>query len=155
MPQNHHVMNASTPMTRDVFVVPPETSLADAWSLMQRERIRHLPVVRGSELLGILSDRDILVRASLNADGAVVVERETLVGEAMTAAPFVCGVSTTVDEIVQLMTEKKIDAMPVVSATDRLIGLVTSTDLLLLLREDEPRTLPFDFSVHEVKLLGD
>lgn len=142
-------MHASIPMTRDVFVVLPETPLSTAWAIMQREHIRHLPVVQAGTLLGILSDRDVLLRATVASDGHVKVD-ERVVGSAMTASPFVCGETTDIEQLVHLMTEKKIDAVPVVSATDRLVGLVTSTDLLLLLLEREgDQTLPFDFHIHE------
>ncbi len=50
-------------MTRDVIVVPPELTLDAAWRIMTRERIRHLPVVRAGALIGMLSDRDVLVHA--------------------------------------------------------------------------------------------
>jgi hypothetical protein len=53
-------MHASTTMTRNVIVVPPELALVTAWHLMIRERIRHLPVVRAGALLGMRSDRDVL-----------------------------------------------------------------------------------------------
>jgi acetoin utilization protein AcuB len=146
-------MNAAIPMTRDVIVVPPEMSLADAWSTMQRERIRHLPVIHEGVLVGILSDRDVLVRATLEGTKVIVDTRE-LVGAAMTPAPFVCGLMTPVDEIVEVMTKEKVDAVPVVSQADHLLGLVTSTDLLLLLRgrSGDKRTLPFDFKIHEAPL---
>jgi acetoin utilization protein AcuB len=143
-------MRASTPMTRDVIVVPPELPLAEAWAIMRRERIRHLPVVGGGKLLGIVSDRDILIRAKLLESGEIVVEPQLLVGTAMTPAPFVCGMSTPVEEVVHVMTEKKIDAVPVVSADDELVGLVTSTDLMLLLLTGQTaHPLPFEFQVRE------
>jgi CBS domain-containing protein len=138
-------------MTREVIVVPPELALADAWAIMKRERIRHLPVGGGGELLGIVSDRDVLLRASMRDEGGeATIDPRLLVASAMTPAPYVCGPTTPVEELVRVMTEKKIDAVPVVSSSDRLVGLVTSTDLLLLLlSSDEARPLPFDFRVHE------
>lgn len=138
---------AAEPMTRKVFVVPPETSLSQAWALMRSERFRHLPVVSGGTLIGLLSDRDILLRATL--EGGQVRVPETPVGEAATAWPHVCQPDTDVCDLVRVMTEKKIDAVPVVEGTDRLVGLVTSTDLLLLLiRLDEAKIpLPFVFDL--------
>lgn len=142
-------MIAATPMTRDVIVVPPELSLDAAWLIMKRERIRHLPVARGGVLLGILSDRDVLVRSSLGPDGNVVVPKG-LVAVAMTASPVTCLPSTPVAQLVRLMTECKIDAIPVAVGEGRLVGLVTSTDLLLLLVDfEEARPLPFEFRLVE------
>jgi acetoin utilization protein AcuB len=126
-------MNASTPMTRNVIVVSPEMPLAEAWATMQQSHVRHLLVVREGALIGILSDRDVLVRASLDRDGSAVVRSKANVGSAMTAAPFVCGPTTSVDEMVSVMTHNKIDALPVVSSDNQLLGVVTTTDLLLLL----------------------
>jgi len=141
-------MRASTTMTRRVIVTGPETSLATAWEIMTTCRIRHLPVMREGILLGILSDRDVLVRAALK--GGDVVAPATAVMDAMSPFPFVCDPSTHVADIVRTMTENKIDAMPVLDGADHLVGLITSTDLLLLLIEyDEARPLPFDFELDE------
>ena len=143
-------MRASLTMTRDVVVVPPEFSLASAWRVMSREHIRHLPVVRAGALVGILSDRDVLPRATLAKDGTLHIPAEVVVGEAMTPTPMqTCEPSTSVGDLVRMMTEKKIDAIPVVRGL-RLIGLVTTTDLLLLLLDrEEARPLPFEFRLIE------
>lgn len=140
-------MQASKPMTRNVIVVPAELRLDVAYTIMLRHRIRHLPVVQGGALIGILSDRDILLHAVPGPDGAPKVAPAP-VATAMTPTPVTCEVSTSVTELVRIMTEQKIDAVPVVSASGRLLGLVTSTDLLLLLLErDEARPLPFEFEI--------
>lgn len=137
-------------MTRDVIVVPPELTLDAAWRIMTRERIRHLPVVRAGALIGMLSDRDVLVHARTGDAGALHVPAKVLVAEAMSHVPLeTCEASTSVGELAKTMTEKKIDAIPVVRGL-RLVGLVTSTDLLyLLIERDEARPLPFDFRLFE------
>jgi acetoin utilization protein AcuB len=140
-------------MTREVIVVPPELPLAEAWEIMKRKHIHHLPVVRSGRLLGILSDRDVLLRATRGPGDEALIRTKDLVAAAMTPAPYVCGPSTPIDELVHTMTEKNIHAIPVVSDDDNLIGLVTATDLLLLLlnnngaRADRP--VPFEYEVHE------
>ena len=137
-------------MTRDVIVVPPELMLSTAWHLMTRERIRHLPVVRAGALIGILSDRDVLARGTMNSDGVLEIASHEVVGEAMTPTPLqTCEQSTDVAELARMMTERKIDAIPVVKGL-RLVGLVTTTDLLsLLLDRSEPEPLPFEFHLIE------
>ena len=135
-------------MTRDVIVVPPGLSLAAAHAVMQRRSIRHLPVVQAGVLLGILSDRDVLARATLREDGSLDVPDQQ-VALAMTPAPITCEPATTVAELARIMTERKIDAVPVLRGS-QLVGLVTSTDLLLLLvATHEARPLPFRFRVVE------
>jgi acetoin utilization protein AcuB len=140
---------AAQTMTKKVIVAPPEMSLDHAWQLMCRMRFRHLPIVSGGRLIGILSDRDIFLRSS-REDGEVVVP-DTPVGEAATPSPFVCQPDTDVRDLVRLMTEQKIDAVPVIDDNSSLVGLVTSTDLLLLLvRLDEAKVpLPFVFEIEE------
>ena len=99
-------MRVFATMTRNVIVVPPQLPLEAAWQVMQEHRIRHLPVVQGGALLGILSDRDVLVRATLTEAGQVVVPRSQ-VALAMTPSPAVCETSSTVSEVVRVMTEPK------------------------------------------------
>jgi CBS domain-containing protein len=134
---------AAEPMTRKVVVVPPEIPLSSAWALMCRERFRHLPVVSGNALVGILSDRDILLRATM--EGGKISVPDTPAGETLTPLPYVCEPHTDVCDLVRMMTEKKIDAVPVVDGADQLVGLVTSTDLLLLLIPLEQARIPLPF----------
>jgi CBS domain-containing protein len=136
-------------MTRKVLVVPPDFSLAAAWDLMSRKHFRHLPVVSGRTLVGILSDRDILVRATMER-GTISVP-DMPVAEAATPWPHVCALDTDVCDVVRLMTENKIDAVPVVDGGNQLVGLVTSTDLLLLLisLEEAKVPLPFMFQLEQ------
>lgn len=133
-------------MTRRIVVIGPDTTLATAWDLMVTLRIRHLPVVRDDLLLGIVSDRDALLHSKV--EGEKIIAPATPVAELMSPFPFVCDPSTHVADIVRTMTEQKIDAMPVLDGDDKLVGLVTSTDLLLLLIQyDEARPLPFEWEI--------
>jgi acetoin utilization protein AcuB len=136
-------------MTRDVVVVGPQFPLQAAFSLMQERRIRHLPVVHRGHLLGILSDRDVLLRSTVDADGTIATPRDP-VALAMTPAPLTCTPDTQVPQLAKMMVEKKIDAVPVMGKGGSLVGLVTSSDLLLLLFDKTAiRALPFDFRVYE------
>lgn len=145
-------MQARETMTRRVFVAPPELSLADGWAILERHRIRHLPIVSSGVLLGIVSDRDLLLHATPDERGLAFGDLR--LGEAMTPAPITCGPSTPITELVRAMTERKIDAVPVVDDLDRLVGLVTSTDLLLLLleREEARDPIPFRFELVSAQL---
>ena len=140
-------------MTRDVIVVPPELTLVSAWNVMTRERIRHLPVVRAGALIGMLSDREVLAHATIGKDGRIQVPVHVSVGEAMTTTPLdTCEPETPVADVICTMIAKKVDVVAVVQGL-RLVGLVTSTDLLSLLLQREPRgasdPLPFEFHLIE------
>lgn len=140
-------------MTRRVVIAAPSMSLSEAWSLMRQCRFRHLPVVDEGLLLGIVSDRDVLAWATRAESGAMDVPDTTLM-KVMTPAPYVCRPDTHVADLVRIMTEQKIDAVPVVDAADRLVGLVTSTDLLLLLISlDEAKVpIPFQFELDSPRI---
>jgi CBS domain-containing protein len=144
-------MKANSTMTRDVTVVGPACPLIVAWQIMREQRIRHLPIVEAMRLVGILSDRDILLRATATGDGTVDVPREP-VALAMTPAPVTCLPETSVGWMAQTMINHRIDAVPVVDRDGTLAGLVTSTDLLALLIDyEEGALLPFRFSVHDAE----
>ena len=64
----------------------------------------------------------------------------------MTAAPVTCFSNASVSHVAQLMLEHRIDSIPIVSYSGALTGLVTSTDLLaLLVDQEQAQVLPFDF----------
>jgi len=134
---------AESTMTREVVYVPPELSLVHAWSILQRWRIRHLPVVTGGILRGILSDRDVLLHATAAPDGSISVP-EIPVALAMTPQPITCKPSTPVADVARTMIEHKIDSVIVVDDAGTLVGLVTATDLLALISVG-PRSLPYTF----------
>lgn len=135
-------------MTRRVVVAPPNMPLDAAWAAMSVRSIRHLPVVDGRRLVGILSDRDVLLRATLDDDDRVLVPGIP-VALAMTPQPLVCTPASKISDLARTMIDQKIDALPVVDG-ERLVGLVTTTDLLLLLLEhDTTQPLPFEFDLEE------
>lgn len=140
-------MRAITAMTRDVVCVLPSDSLSDAHQIMIEWEIRHLPVLEGTRLVGILSDRDIMIRARMGDDGMEI--DDVTVGEAMTPDPITCAPGSAIASIGSAMTRHKIDSLPVVDADGALVGLVTSTDLIEILvgREEADASLPLRFEV--------
>lgn len=147
-------MRADSTMTRDVIVVPPELSLRDAQRIMDARQIRHLPVVSGGRVVGILSDRDVLLRTTLDGERRALAE--SFVKDAMSPSPISCQMNTTVSWLAETMVSVKIDAIPVVDKHDRILGIVTSSDLLALLIDpgEEDKILPFDFNLLPVNQAG-
>jgi acetoin utilization protein AcuB len=138
-------MNTTAIMTRDVVVISPSVSASAAVRLMNRLKIRHLPVVEGLRLVGILSDRDLLK----HGNGVTCAE-------AMTPTPVTCSPGSSVGRVAQLMLEHKIDSIPIVSPSGALTGLVTSTDLLgLLVDREQAQVLPFDFHLRVARSEGE
>ena len=127
-------MKTAAVMNRNVVVVSPAVTVGAAAAMMQRLRIRHLPVVDDGRLVGIVSDRDLMRH-----------DDETTCAEAMTPSPVVCSPDAPISRVARLMLDNKIDSVPVVDGPGRLIGL-TSADLIsLLLDRAEGDVLPFEF----------
>jgi acetoin utilization protein AcuB len=112
-------------MAKDVQTVPPSMPAKDAWELMQRFGIRHLVVTAGSDVIGILSDRD-----AGGKRGGMLRVRST-VGDLMTMPVVTISPLETVRKAANLMRGRTIGSLPVV-AGDRLVGIVTISDLLTL-----------------------
>jgi acetoin utilization protein AcuB len=114
----------------------PETRLPHLARLLQRRGFRHVPVLDGGKLVGIISDRDLkqaVISATSMTEGH---ERDRLLdeltaGEIMTRRVTTIGPMFGAEEAARLMTTRKISALPVVEA-DRLVGIVTETDVLHL-----------------------
>jgi len=112
-------------MTSALVVVDPQRSLAEASRLMRAHAIRHLPVVRGGQVVGILSQRDVyLIETLSNADPA-----EIRVEEAMTNEPLFVEPDEPVHLVARKMASRKIGSA-VVAHNGRLLGLFTVTDAL-------------------------
>jgi acetoin utilization protein AcuB len=141
-------MKASRIMTVNVTCITPETSLSKAHEIMTKLRVRHLPVVAQGSLVGILSDRDLLVRGTLQQNGTLVFPN-VQAGFAMTMYPITCSAGTPVSTLAALMLEHRIDSLPIVGVHNEMVGLVTSSDMLMLLRDPEQISdvLPFTFQL--------
>lgn len=144
-----HAMKAMQAMTRNVVCIHEDDTLEVARDIMKEWDIRHLPVVRDRLLVGVLSDRDVLVYAEGPGRNAKLSDRS--VRETMTKKPIVSCASDSISHIAGLMVENKIDCVPVVEDdSNELIGLITSTDLLELLREKEildvSRSVPWGYA---------
>jgi acetoin utilization protein AcuB len=115
-------------MVANLVTVSPEESARKAYQLMRDHRFRHLPVVSRGRLVGVLSDRDL--RPTLLSPGLA----EATVVELMSDNPTTIGPDASVEEAASLLVVKKIGCLPVVEG-DRLVGIVTETDLLAVLVE--------------------
>ena len=98
-------------------------------------RVRHMPVVHGGKLVGVVSERDLL-RASLsNLTEFGSAERRAFlhvveIGRVMSAPAVTIGPDQTVEDAAKVMAERKIGCLPVVDVGDVLMGLITETDVL-------------------------
>jgi acetoin utilization protein AcuB len=121
-------------MQSNVVTVTADTLLSTAAGVMSQHRIRHLPVVDGDRLLGVISDRDLKASAASLAAGRRRIGREApdpvlTAGDVLRPTTITVGSTAPVEDAAGLMATHRIGSLPVVDA-ERLVGLVTDTDLL-------------------------
>ncbi len=147
-----HHMFISEMMAKDLVTIGPDARISEARELMQKNLIRHLPVVDASgKLVGILTDRDMR-----DAMPSTLLDRETYdrtlamvlahsIKEIMTRDPLVIPVYYTIQDTLMVIRKKKVGALPVVDQQGRLQGILSTRDLLAsfvnVLGIGEPGTL--------------
>ena len=121
-------------MKTQLVTLNADAKLGFANDIMYLGRIRHLPVMKGEDIVGILSQRD-LYRASLTSILTNWRENKEFldsvkVSEVMTKNVITVSPDTTVEEAAKIMIDKKVGCLPVVKDRNKLIGLITETDVL-------------------------
>ena len=121
-------------MNGAVLSVTASTPVTEVRRLMERGRIRHVLVMDGTRLEGIVTDRDIRLNLPSPATTLSVWEMNGLLakltaGEIMTISVVTISPDRAVEEAAQLMVDHKFGALPV-TEDGRVIGIVTETDLL-------------------------
>lgn len=122
-----HVQKFMTHVPKSIGIDRP---LSQAMDLMNELRIRHLPVLKGGDLVGILTDRDIkLVTSFENVD-----PKKMLVEEVCSYDPFFVKPDAPLNEVVAVMAEKKYGCALVVD-NKKLVGILTEIDVYKALNE--------------------
>lgn len=119
-------------MSSNVRSVEAKTPLGRVAEVMRDHNVGCLPVVDRGRLAGLITDRDIVVRGLAEKKDPAT----TAVGEIMTSSPDYLNQNAEVCDAVALMRAKRIRRVPVVDDQDRLVGIVTLTDVAL--RAHEP-----------------
>jgi len=123
-------------MTQDVEVLRPDETLRDAARAMADLDVGSLPVCDGRRLIGMITDRDITIRAVAEGKGG-----ETPVTEIMTDDVIWCTDTDSIDEVLQQMSDAQIRRIPVVDDDRNLVGIVALGDIALEEEADVDETL--------------
>ncbi len=124
-------MNLREIMTPDVVTIAPDASLQQAAQMMASLDIGLVPVMANDDLLGVITDRDIVVRAAARG----LDPKRTQVRYVMTEAP-ICG--SDMQEIAQgakQMMNHQIRRLPILDSQQRLVGIVSLGDLVKALAD--------------------
>jgi CBS domain-containing protein len=125
---DHHwqedAMRVSECMTREVQLADPNDTIADAAKAMARLDAGVLPVSQNDRLVGMITDRDIAIRAVAMGKGP-----DATVGEVMNAEVKYCFDDQEVGEVLRNMGELQLRRMPVLDHDKRLVGIISLGDL--------------------------
>ncbi len=111
------------------FTIGDEMRVEQALERMRANNICHLPVLRGGQLVGIVSDRDINLVYSLPGGQKMKVE------EVMAESPYAVPKDTPLHEVIHEMALKKYGATVIVDQREHVLGIFTATDSLQILEE--------------------
>jgi CBS domain-containing protein len=114
-------------MTRDVKVIRPDAPIRDAARRMREIDVGPIPVCDGDRLVGLLTDRDITIRAV--AEGRD--PNTTCVRDVMTPDVACCFEDQDIEQAAALMEERQIRRLPVLNKAKRLVGIVSLGDLAM------------------------
>ncbi len=109
-----------------LHALPPSATVADAVQLMNQYKLGSVLVLHGRQLTGIFTERDVLTRVV----GADRDPRTTPLEKVMTRQPVTVPPTATVDEVMELITGRRVRRLPVVDATGEVIGLISIGDLM-------------------------
>lgn len=119
-------------MTRKVIAMSPKDTVRDANRVLQKNRIHHLPVVEGGELVGIVSDTDLrkwVLREEKINEGGTVTRRTGLLEEIMTRDVITMSPEDTIEDALLILHRRRFGALPVVEGR-KLVGIITKADIL-------------------------
>ncbi len=126
-------------MNKDVLTITPDTSMMKASRLMKDSKVRRLPVVdEARHVVGIVSDRDIKDASPSKATTLDMHElyyllSELKVKDIMTKSPVCARESDSMEAMALVMAEKRFGGMPVVNAENKLVGIITESDIFKVL----------------------
>jgi len=112
-------------MTEHVMTIRPDASIFDVAKLMRDEDIGAVPVVENEKLIGMLTDRDIVVRALADSPLSRYVDARSVMSHRL----LYCFADQNVEDVLENMGEMQVRRMPVVDRDKRLVGVVSIGDL--------------------------
>lgn len=117
-------------MSAHVHTIGAEQPVSIAADVMRKHKIRHLPVLHGGQLVGVISERDVALAEKLAPDGKAVTVQDIMSGEPYTVSP-----DAPIAEVARHMGEQRYGAALVVDKHDKLMGVFTTVDVCRALAE--------------------
>lgn len=128
--------------TPDPITADENMPVDDLRELMEENGIRHLPIVRGSAVVGVVSDRDVRLSAGLSAAEKFLLQASDIMAEDLLCVKA----NTPLDEVAYAMSERKVGSVIVKNEAGELVGIFTATDalnaLIEIVRESRTALVP-------------
>ncbi len=126
-------MKVSDIMTRDVRLLSPDQTIREAANLMTDIDAGALPVGENDRLVGMITDRDIVIRAVAQGKSP-----DAKVADVMSKELLYCFDTDAIDDVARNMAKAQVRRLPVVNQDKRLVGIISLGDLA---RNDDPTTV--------------
>jgi CBS domain-containing protein len=133
MQQVKHLLDAKG---KEVYAVAPDAPVFDAIRQMAEKNVGALVVIRGSELVGIISERDYARKVILKDRAS----RDTPVADIMTANVVTVATDASVDECMRLCTDGHLRHLPVLDGS-RVVGMISIGDLVKAVISEQKETI--------------
>lgn len=128
-PINGPTQSVRQVMTQEPVTISPSVTLGDVIEILRNWGMRHLPVVDGDRLVGVISDRDVYKHLALGQT------HKALVQDAMSQHPYAVAPSESLAKVATQMAENKFGCTVVVDADRQVKGIFTTTDALYILAQ--------------------
>lgn len=134
-------------MTAEVITVEPDTSLIDADQIMREHGVRRLPVVKNGKVVGIVTKGDVREASPSDATILSIWEVNYLIAKlkvqrVMTKDVLTIKPEADIIDAAEIMLNKKVSGLPVVDDNNRLLGIVTESDIFRMLVKTRLETQP-------------
>lgn len=140
-------LTAAQAMSKPAITLDQRETVAMAWELLRGQPFGHLVIVNGDSTTGIIDARQ-LVAATKSGETISKLMRplvEILYERTLCVTP-----DASLSKTIEVMAKQHYDAIPVVSATGRPLGIITSTDILQILAQHLSKTTPATISNNEI-----
>jgi len=135
------IVKATELMTNPVIAINDNESIENAWHLMAKEKIKHLPVMNSGELVGMCTQANILGRVIVDKQGGLEGVKPEKVSEIMNPMVVTTTGDTDVRHIAQALTGFDMDALIVMDEYQNISGIITESDLIRRLANEPPLEL--------------
>jgi len=126
-------------MSYPIITVAPDTPISTALNIMRQENVRRTPVIKDGDLIGIVSDKDLLNASPSPATSLSIWEMNYLLSkitvvDVMTKDVLTITIDTPIEQAARIMVDNKIGGLPVLN-DGKVVGIITETDLFKIFLE--------------------